>query len=211
LGTWQAAAGDLAHARESLEAAHRADTGYTAPEIALAEIDRRQNRLDDARRRLAAVLGRAPDDIGAMLLAAAIEDQAGDHAAAAARYRDVLARDSGNVIAMNNLGAELATSDPDEALNFAQRALELAPGNPAVQDTLGWIYYRKGIYSTAARYLKSAVEAEPNPRRRYHLALCYLKTGEPRLGAELLRTVMREDPTLVQPGDWQVTNIAPYK
>ena len=116
--------------------------------------------------------------------------------AAVERYRAVLAIDSINLIALNNISTELAATNPDAALGYAQKALEVAPRSPAVQDTLGWIYFRKGIYNTATEYLRTAVATEPNPQRQYHLALCYLKSGQARLGQELLQTAIQQDPNL---------------
>jgi Tfp pilus assembly protein PilF len=87
-------------------------------------------------------------------------------------------------------------ADPDEASKLAQRAAELAPDNAAVQDTLGWVYYRKGNYTTALPYLKAAVTKEPTPRREFHLAVCYLKSGNKDLGEKLLQKAIREDPKL---------------
>jgi tetratricopeptide (TPR) repeat protein len=196
LGLWEAAAGDPAHAREHFQAAARADAGFAGAQIGLADLDRRQNRVDAARQRVAAILERSPRDVNALLLAAEIEKQSGNRALAVERYRAVLSIDPVNVVALNNIAGELTGADPDSALEYARRAQEIAPQNAAVSDTLGWIYYRKGMYSAAVRYLKSSVEAEPNPRRQYHLALCYLKSGEPRLGQELLRAAIQKDPNI---------------
>ena len=57
--------------------------------------------------------------------------------------------DASNLFALNNLAYALAMADPDEASKLAQRAAELAPDNATVQDTLGWVYYRKGNYTMA--------------------------------------------------------------
>jgi tetratricopeptide (TPR) repeat protein len=100
------------------------------------------------------------------------------------------------VVALNNLAYYLASENADEALKFAQQAAELAPDSPYVQDTLGWIYYRKGLYSSAIRYLKTAVAKEPNPRRQFHLGMSYLKSGDRGLGQSLVQTALRQDPNL---------------
>ena len=47
-------------------------------------------------------------------------------------------------------------SRPDEALKYAEQAHELQPQNPNFSDTLGWILYRKGLYSAAVKHLESA-------------------------------------------------------
>jgi hypothetical protein len=51
---------------------------------------------------------------------------------------------------------------------------------------MGWIYYRKGFYNTAVSYLKKAVAQQSTPRRQFHLALCYLKSGQQELGQKEL-------------------------
>src|SRR5262249_29422504 len=81
-----------------------------------------------------------PGNIGTLLLMAEIERARGNHTAVVDRYRTVLTIDPSNMVALNNLSMELMDENLDEALAFAQRAFELAPENPAVQDTLGWIY-----------------------------------------------------------------------
>ena len=85
--------------------------------------------------------------------------------------------DGSNVVALNNLAYTLALSDPDVALKYAQQAAELAPDSATVQDTLGWIYYRKAIFSTAVNYLETAVKKEPTPRRQFHLAMSLFEIG----------------------------------
>jgi Tfp pilus assembly protein PilF len=203
LGSWQFAAGDVIGAREQFAAALRADADFTAADIALAEIDAQENRIDAARTRLKALVARKPSDVDALLLLAEIEQHAGNSAAAIDRYRAALNIDSQNLLALNNISNELAATNIDEALSFAQKALEIAPQNAAVQDTLGWIYFRKGIYGAATEYLKIAVAAEPNPRRQLHLALCYMKSGQHRLGHELLQSALRQDPSLsATASDW---------
>ena len=48
-------------------------------------------------------------------------------------------------MALNGLAYLLAeTRQPDEAIKYAQKAKELAPDSPAVDDTLGWTYFQKG-------------------------------------------------------------------
>jgi predicted Zn-dependent protease len=196
LGEWQMSAGKLGEARNAFEAAKAADPNLHSADLALAEIDRRQNRPDAARKRLMEVAAADPKNVPVLVELAAMEEGAGNSSGAIARYRSILAVDSSNLFALNNLANALATQNPDEALKFAQQAAEAAPDNAAVQDTLGWIYYRKGLYSEAVTYLKTAVSKEPSPRRRYHLAMSYLKTGEQEAGRDLLRAALQADPNL---------------
>jgi len=72
----------------------------------------------------------------------------------------------------------LAADNPDEALKYAQSAVELAPEAGFAQDTLGWVHYRKGIYDGALRCFDRAVQREPTAVNKYHLALAYSRTGD---------------------------------
>lgn len=68
---------------------------------------------------------------------------------------------------------------PERALPLALSAYERQPGEPAILDTLGWVYYRKGIYGQALWYLEDASTIEPrNPLIHFHLGLVYLAMGE---------------------------------
>jgi tetratricopeptide (TPR) repeat protein len=198
LGQWQMNAGKLAEAQKAFALAKAANPLFFAADLSLAEIDRRQNRQDLARQRLMAVIHASPNHVPALLALAAIEDAAGHQVEAVAHYRSVLAVDGSNLVALNNLSYLLAPQNPDEALQFAQQALEKAPDNPFVQDTMGWVYYRKGLYSTAVTYLKTAVAKDPTPLHQFHLAMSYLKSGERDRGQRMLQSALQADPNLLK-------------
>ena len=84
----------------------------------------------------------------------------------------------------------------DVALQLAQTAKSQMPNQPEVSDTLGWIYYRKAIYATAVNYLETAVKKEPTPRRQFHLAMSYLKSGDHDRGQKTLQLAIQQDPKL---------------
>ena len=157
-----------------------------------------RDRQEDARKTVSAVLGKDDASTPAHLMLAETEWQAGNSAAAIAQFRKVLERDSRNIMALNGLGYLLAdqANQPDEALKYAQQAKELAPQDPAVEDTIGWVYYRKGLYAVAAEHLEAAVAKEPNARRRYHLAMAYFKSGDRPRGTAQLNQALKMDATL---------------
>jgi uncharacterized protein HemY len=65
-----------------------------------------------------------------------------------------------------------------------------------VEDTLGWVYYRKGLYSSAVPHLEAAVAKAPSARRKYHLAMAYLKVGDLQRGATILEQAVMMAPKL---------------
>ena len=67
----------------------------------------------------------------------------------------------------------------DVALGLAQTAVQQVPDDPAVNDTLGWIYYKKELPGRAiAAFQKSVEKDSANPVYHYHLALAYSKNGD---------------------------------
>jgi uncharacterized protein HemY len=63
-------------------------------------------------------------------------------------------------------------------------------------DTLGWIYYRKGLYRLALPQFEGAVAKEPRPVRRLHLGMTYLQLGDQRRGQQLVSEVLTANPNL---------------
>jgi tetratricopeptide (TPR) repeat protein len=198
LGQWYLQHGNLAEAANAFQAAKAADSSFLQADLALAEVDRQQNRPDAARQLLTGIFAIDPKNVASLLSLAQLDVAGGDMAGAIARYRTVLSIDASNLVALNNLAYYLALDHPDEALPFAERAGKIAADDATVQDTLGWVYYRKGQYRTAMGYLKTAVARQPTARRQFHLAMSYLKLGERSLGQSVLQTALLQDPTLPQ-------------
>jgi len=197
-GKWFEALQKNSEARHAFAAAHAADPKSISDDLSLAELDLRGNQIQAARQEAHEALQSDPKNIKALLLCGEVEDRSGQPAAAAAYYREVLSLDGNNLMALNNLANYLAVGDPDEALALAQRAMEAAPDNPGVEDTLGWIYYRKGMYRAALDYLKAATAKDPSPRRRFHLGQAYLKLGERDLGQRMVALAVGADPTVLR-------------
>jgi tetratricopeptide (TPR) repeat protein len=211
LGQLLASSGDRAGARKAFEAANAAKPGLVTAELALAELDTTEGKRDEARKRISAVVSSHPGNINGRLLFAQLEMTEGKSAAAIEQYRKVVALDEKNAVALNGLAYLLAESkQPDEALKYAQKAKELAPDNPAVDDTLGWTYFQKGMYSLAVTHLEIATAKEGTARRRYHLAMAYLKAGDPKRGRQTFDAAYKMDPNLPEAQvARQVLGIAP--
>jgi tetratricopeptide (TPR) repeat protein len=198
LGQWYLRTGNPGGARQAFQRAKGADPHFAAADLALADLDLHEGHADAAKQRMVPVVAADPRNTNAMMLLAHAEYDMGDHAAEAETYRKILTVDPLNVVVLNNLAYFLVANSPDEALKFAQQAAEIDPNSPTVQDTLGWIYYRKGLYEMAVRYLKSAVDKEPNPRRQFHLGMSYLKSGNQMMGQKIVLEATRRDPSLVK-------------
>jgi Tfp pilus assembly protein PilF len=179
-GNWLASAGKPGESRAAFESARAADPKYLGASLALAQIDLAQGQYDQARHDLEAVLKAQPNDPSSTLLMAMIDEKDGRLEPSIESYRKVLKMEPDNGVALNNLAYQL-TKVPkaaDEALQYAQKAKSLVPGNPAFDDTLGWAYYQKNLFPSAVKQLEIATAGpSPSPVRLYHLAMAYQKAG----------------------------------
>ncbi len=73
--------------------------------------------------------------------------------------------------AYNALGYSLAERNQrlPEARQLILKALEYAPGDPLISDSLGWVEFRMGNLPEAARILQEAFKAKPDPEIAAHL------------------------------------------
>ena len=197
LGQLLSASGDRAGARKAFQAAAADQPGLASAELALAEMDTVDGKRGDARSRLSSVISSNPGNIQGHILFAQLEIADGKTASAIEQYRKTLALDERNIYALNGLAYLLAESkQPDEALKYAQKAKELAPDNAAVDDTLGWTYFQKGLYSMAVTQLESANARDGAALRKYHLAMAYLRSGDPKRGRQTLDAALKINPNL---------------
>jgi Flp pilus assembly protein TadD len=70
----------------------------------------------------------------------------------------------------------------------------LAPSVPAIQDTLGFVHYRRGEYDKAEPLLRKAAEQLPNDASvHYHLGMTYYRLGRKDDAAVALRRSLQLD------------------
>ena len=113
------------------------------------------------------------------------------------RYEQVLALDSRSPVAANNLAWIYAETggNLDLALQLAQTAKEQLPDTPEVDDTIGWIYYKKGIQTLAIASFRASVDKDPkNATYQTHLGLAYAKNGDMLKARETLGNALKADP-----------------
>lgn len=118
-----------------------------------------------------------PDAANAFFLKAEILERDRDFDGAIAIYEKLYERNSNNIVVANNLASLIAThQDSEESLNRAYAVARRLRGIevPALQDTYGWIEYRRGNYEEAVKHLEPAAKGLPDdPLVQYHLGVTY--------------------------------------
>lgn len=135
-------------------------------------------RTEQALEALSSWVSREPTDVRARLTLAQALQADGRTEEALRQYEAVLDIDERNVVALNN-GAWLYHQLGDaRALPLAERALSVAPENPAVLDTLGTILIGLDREQDAISHLEKAAQLAPQALDiRYHLAEALVGLG----------------------------------
>lgn len=110
---------------------------------------------------------------------------------ATAAYAAVVAADPANLAATNNLAWLYALKKDKRAVETAEAAHNLAPDNPAVADTLGWILVESGDNARGLALLEKAAALPGAPLElRYHFAVALKNAGRTREARRTLEAVL---------------------
>lgn len=182
LGTALAAGGQTNQAESALKKAIKLQPDSQAAYLLLAQLYFQGGQTPKALEELQIALNKEPNDLAAVLLKAEIYNSEGNYNGARDAYERVLTVAPDNGVALNNLACIYADhlNRLDNAYPLARRASEIAPFNPYVADTLGWILYRRGEYTPALVALReSVVKLGSVAEIQYHFGMaCYMASYE---------------------------------
>ena len=135
-------------------------------------------------------LTRTPNDEALLYLRAMRAWEMGDLEALERDLGRILEINPENAAALNALGYTLADSNVEHRLEEARELIEqaytLEPGNPAIMDSLGWIYYRLGAPEQALPWLERAYAAMPDQEVAAHLAEVLWALGQRNAARQLV-------------------------
>jgi tetratricopeptide (TPR) repeat protein len=192
-----ATTGDGARAEQALLKTIEVAPGNLQAYSLLGQLYIQQRKLDQARQKFEEMAQRQPKPVGAHTMVAMILQMQGKNAEAQKRYEKVLEIDRTAPVAANNLAWMYAegAGNIDVALQLAQAAKAALPDSPEVNDTLGWIYVKKGMPGLALAPLQQAADKDPkNPTYFYHLGTAYAKAEDKMRAKTSLETALRLSP-----------------
>ena len=117
--------------------------------------------------------------------------------------RSILAQDPDNVRTLNALGYTLAdrTDRYQEALQYISKAYAQEPDDPAIVDSMGWVYFRLGDLDKAREYLQKAWEISKDSEIGAHYGEVLWIIGERDTAMqvwEVSRQANPDDPLLLE-------------
>ncbi|MGM0568943.1 MAG: tetratricopeptide repeat protein, partial [Elusimicrobiota bacterium] len=99
-------------------------------------------------------------------------------------------------LSLNYLGYLWADNNINiaRAEEYIKRALELNPDKPGYIDSLGWVYYRQGLYMEAFKKIHKAAKMARDPEIFEHLGDTYLALNKPAGALRIYRETLKMDP-----------------
>ncbi|MBW2410746.1 MAG: tetratricopeptide repeat protein [Deltaproteobacteria bacterium] len=138
-------------------------------------------RYEEAVEHIQAAIELEPDNARYYFRLGVIYDKWDNKEASMEMMRKVIALDPKHANALNYLGYTYADlgQNLDEAELLIKEALKYKPNDGYITDSLGWVYYKKGEFEKAIKYLTRAVELVPDdPIMLEHLGDAYLKVND---------------------------------
>jgi tetratricopeptide (TPR) repeat protein len=145
---------------------------------------------------LSSALEVEPDNIKLRYSRALLSEKLDDLELLESDLRHVLSLKPQNAEAMNALGYTLAdrTNRLDEAKELIEQAIALAPDNPAIMDSLGWLHYRLGDLYKALELLEKAFASFPDHEVAAHLGEVLWKLERQDEAKEAWRKGLEQNP-----------------
>jgi Flp pilus assembly protein TadD len=169
---------------------------WPAPHTNLANLYLLQGRKKEAADGLQAAISANPKDSSAYLSLALLFERDKDYPNAMQIYERALKENPGFWFAANNLAFLIAETNTaktglERAKTLVEEALKQRPNEPALLDTLGWVYFRMGDNPQARSLIEQALAASPEEGvLNYHLGAVLLKLGQKEEARERLEKAL---------------------
>lgn len=183
--------GRLDEARKLIQAVpERTPADARMKTMAEVQLLRDNKQYQPAYELLAQVIAKDPADLDLLYDQAMIAEKMERFDEMERLLRELMAKKPDYHHAYNALGYSFADRNVrlPEAKQLIQKALEYAPGDPFISDSLGWVEYRLGNKAEALRILQTAYKDRPDAEIAAHLGEVLWSLGQ----ADQAKTVWRE-------------------
>lgn len=177
------------------------DSGSTSGEknqllLAESQLLREAGRHAEALALLDSALSRQPDNLDLLYEAALLAERQGQPDVLESRLKRLLELKPDHAHALNALGYSLAERNTRlaEAEDLVAKALRLAPEDPFIMDSLGWIQYRQGRLPEALKTLERAYAIKADPEIAAHLGEVLWQLDRKDEARRLLKTAAQSHP-----------------
>lgn len=189
--------GSLDASRARMQAAmQRFPAGQTQFVLAEAQMLRDAGRSPEALTLLDQVLAQQPNQAEVLYDAAMLAEKLGRLDVVESYLRRVIALRPDNAHAFNALGYTFAEHNMrlDEARDLIAKALELAPKDPFILDSMGWVLFRRGDLAGALDHLQRAYDIRKDAEIAAHLGEVLWMLDRRDEAARTWREAARKDP-----------------
>ena len=188
--------GKLGEARELIrKTPEMGESDGRAKLLAEVQLLREQKQWDEARSVMTQANQKFPDDVDLLYEESMLDEKLNRMDEMERLLRRVMTLKPDHHHAHNALGFSLAERNLrlPEAKALIQRALELAPGEPFITDSLGWVEYRLGNRDEALRLLRGAYQSRPDVEIAAHLGEVLWVSGQREEARRVLRDAHARD------------------
>jgi predicted Zn-dependent protease len=189
--------GDVPGARKYLATLQSEDPAVQAQILLVeAQILRDSGKEQDAYRLMEQGVKRFPENMDFLYDFALTAERVGKVEIMEKSLRQVIAKAPDNHQAYNALGYSLADRNIrlKEAHQLIEKALGMAPGDPFIMDSMGWVQYRMGNLTAAEDQLRKAYALRSDAEIAVHLGEVLWKKGEQDEARKLWREAQGKDP-----------------
>jgi tetratricopeptide (TPR) repeat protein len=189
--------GDLDGARRFL-ATLKADEPSEQAQIVLAQgqILRDAGKLEEAYQQFEAGAKQFPANPDLLYDFALVAERTGRPEVMEKALREVMVQAPDNHHAYNALGYSLAERNVrlQEAYQLIDKAMKMAPDDPFIMDSMGWVLYRLGNLAEAEAQLRRAYKLRSDPEIAVHLGEVLWQKGQKADAQKLWREARAKDP-----------------
>ncbi|MFA9215527.1 MAG: tetratricopeptide repeat protein [Sphingomonadaceae bacterium] len=190
--------GDVEEARKQLTDLHTEDPAEIAQIIQTdAQLLRDAGNHRAAFHVLENGVKRLPDNPDLLYDYALVAEKLGHLDVMERSLRAVIAAAPNNQHAYNALGYSLAERNErlTEAFALIDKALQMAPGDPFIMDSMGWVQFRLGRLAEAEDLLRRAYALRSDPEIAVHLGEVLWVKGDQAGAQKMWQEAQRKDPT----------------